>query len=124
MNKEEYIGTTDAAKLLGRNPSTVAKMIKAGQLSGVKVGKGWHLKYNEVLELSKTIKPSAQTSRENIAKAREAIKPKAIKNKIEKRPSAKLSTMQAIDKLLPAHAETMGRVNGIRVRVGLGEWPV
>lgn len=124
-----------AAKILKRNPSTVAKMIRAGDLTAHKRGKTWYLNEDYVRRVAATMPTSEEASRGNLVNGRlpgKVSKP-AAKPLPESHPWAKpkpvqgaheTSMQRAIDKHLPAHAETMARVNAIRTRIGMEVWPV
>lgn len=128
------IKVRDAAKIIGRDHSTVAKMIRAGDLKAHKRGKTWYMNEAYIRRVAATMLSSEDASRANLANGRlpgKVSKPKHIPEsrawaipKPEKKETHKTDMELAIEKHLPAHTETMARVNAIRERVVLGAWAV
>lgn len=113
MTDKLFVGTTEAGRLLGRNPSTVIKMIKAGELKGSMIGTKWAIPYADVLELSKTIKPSSEASAENIRKAHKTIRPKPISNKAPRHRAAGTMMDEAIANRQPAQDELLAQIRAM-----------
>jgi hypothetical protein len=64
------IKVLDAAKILGRSPSTVARMIRAGDLQAKKRGKTWYLNKEYVERVASNILSSEEASLANLKSGR------------------------------------------------------
>ena len=63
----EYVGTKEAAAILGVNPSRVRQLLAEGKLEGVKIGRDWMLARSDVERLA-SLKKSGKASAGTLTK--------------------------------------------------------
>jgi len=104
---EDLIGTTEAAKILGINTSTLRRWLAEGRVRGSKVGKKWRFRRGDLRPLLDGDEPGQdpETLSQELAKATQSIgHSPAQKKRLKKEMASLLSQMESppTDTRLPA----------------------